>query len=75
MTYSVTLNFADAEVPTVAGNQLITQHAPSPAESLQLYRNGILQTAGLDYVVNGYFILPTPRPDVGIDRFVCWYRY
>ena len=75
MTYQVQINYADAEIPTSVGDaQLALQHAPAPVESLQLFRNGLLQTTGVDYTCSGYFVVPAVAlaPE---DKFVCWYRY
>jgi hypothetical protein len=49
--------FVDMEVPAGAingSNALFTlAYSPAPAASLHLYRNGILQKAGLDYTLSG----------------------
>lgn len=49
--------FADQETPTGAANGSNTvftlAQAPSPASSLQVYRNGILQRATVDYTLDG----------------------
>ena len=77
------VNYSDAEVPggTVNGvNATFTlAAAPSPAVSLLLHRNGLLQTAGIDYTLSGNTItfltgaIPqsTPTP----DGLVAWYRH
>jgi hypothetical protein len=76
-------NFSDAEVPggTVNGVNatFVLAAAPSPAGSLMLIRNGLLQTAGIDYTLSGNTItflagaIPqsTPTP----DGLVAWYRH
>ena len=73
-TYSVSINFSDAEIPQRAGNQLVLAHAPAPLDSLQLFRNGLLQTAGADYSTTGFFVVPASPIDAA-DRFVAYYRY
>ncbi len=49
--------FGDAEVPAGAINgsndTFVLANAPSPAASLALFRNGLLQTAGNDYTLSG----------------------
>jgi hypothetical protein len=49
--------FGDAEMPAGAINGVnpifVLSTAPSPAASLALFRNGLLQTAGSDYTLNG----------------------
>ncbi len=77
------VNFSDAEVPggLVNGtNPTFTlAAAPSPASSLQLNRNGLTLTAGIDYTLAGNTItfltgaIPqsTPQP----DGLVAWYRH
>jgi hypothetical protein len=49
--------FVDMEVPTGSVNGSNTvftlSQAPSPTESLQLYRNGVLLKAGIDYTLSG----------------------
>lgn len=73
-SYTITLNFSDAETPRRANNQLVLQHAPSPAESLQFFRNGLLQLAGTDYIQSGFFIVPNMPADVD-DVFLAYYRW
>jgi hypothetical protein len=77
------VNYSDAEVPggTVNGSNAVFTlvNAPNPAVSLQLHRNGLLQTAGIDYTLSGNTItflagaIPqsTPTP----DGLVAWYRH
>jgi hypothetical protein len=52
-----TINFTENETPAGvvnSSNALFTlESAPSPASSLQLYRNGVLQKSGMDYVLSG----------------------
>lgn len=72
-------NFGDAETPTgtVDGvNAAFTlTHAPSPATSLMLELNGIMQApAGVDYTLSGTTITYGVAPGSGsIHR--AWYRY
>lgn len=63
--------FVDHEAPTgtLDGTNAVFQlsQAPEPASSLHLYRNGILQRAGVDFTVNGSGItfLPVSIPQPG----------
>ena len=67
---SSTTVFVDSEVPAGALNGTNTSftlaNAPSPATSFSLYRNGLLQSPGVDYTLNGMaltFLSPsTPLP-------------
>lgn len=74
------VNFADAEVPAgpVDGiNFTFTlANVPSPVTSLQLFRNGLLQKAGIDYTLSGKTItfLPGAIPQVP-DSLQCSYRF
>jgi hypothetical protein len=62
--------FVDHELPsgTVDGLNAIFQlgQSPSPASSLHLYRNGILQRAGTDFTLNGrgitFLSVSVPQP-------------
>ena len=73
-SYSVVINFSDAEIPNRAGNQLVLSNVPKPVESLQLFRNGLLQTPGTDFSMAGFFVVPS-APIEPSDRFVAYYRY
>ena len=72
-------NFTDAEVPagTLNGsNASFTLSAvPAPTSSLYLYRNGVLQKAGLDYNLSGNIVQflagSTPQPG---DTLLASYR-
>jgi hypothetical protein len=72
--------FADGETPggVVDGsNVAFTLHfAPSPAGSLELYRNGLLMTLGVDYTLAAnsiaFFLRSTPQAG---DVLVASYRY
>jgi hypothetical protein len=71
--------FADAEIPrgTVSGaNQTFTlANTPAVPLSLTLYRNGILQTNGMDYTVSGTTVTFSSgeAPQVG-DALLAYYR-
>jgi len=71
--------FVDKEVPggavdgVNAGFSIL--NAPSPASSLHLYRNGLLQKAGLDYSLSGSTItFTTPSIPVSGDAILASYR-
>lgn len=69
----------DGEVPlgvTSGVNQIFTlSTAPGPPESLQLYRNGVLQKHGLDYTLSGailtFDLSALPQPG---DVLLAYYR-
>ncbi|MDZ7639773.1 MAG: hypothetical protein U5J83_16230 [Bryobacterales bacterium] len=69
----------DGEVPfgVVSGaNQIFTLSAiPGPPESLQVYRNGVLQKRGLDYTLSGSIItfVLSATPQQG-DILLSYYR-
>jgi hypothetical protein len=71
--------FADAEAPTgaVDGSNVtfLLTAAPSPASSLTLFRNGVLQKSGLDYTLSNNVITFTQGaiPQSG-DVLICSYR-
>lgn len=72
-------SYGDNEVPAGAingSNAIFTlAHAPSPAAGLQLFRNGVLQTAGgVDFTLSGTTITYVAAPQTG-DTHVCSYRY
>jgi hypothetical protein len=72
-------NFTDEEIPagTLDGtNVTFTLSAvPTPASSLALYRNGVLQKAGLDFNLSGniiqFLVVSTPQPG---DTLLASYR-
>jgi len=72
-------NFVDAELPAGAMDGVNTSftlaNAPSPAASLDLYRNGLLLEAGADYSLSGSAITfvsaATPQPG---DSLLANYR-
>jgi hypothetical protein len=71
--------FFDAVAPagTVDGTNAVftLTPAPSPAESLKLTRNGLVQKAGLDYTLSGGTVTFTASaiPQTG-DTLLAWYR-
>jgi hypothetical protein len=73
-------SFADAEVPagTVNGSNaaFTLGSSPSPAGSLELYRNGLLQRQGSDYQISGnaitFFLASVPQAG---DLLVASYRF
>lgn len=73
-------NYADQEVPsgTINGsNKVFTlAHAPSPAASLLLVLNGIVQQqgSGNDYTLSGTTITYANAPLSG-STHLCWYRF
>ena len=73
-----TADLTDSEVPsgTINGSNVTftLANAPSPASSLQLFLNGLLQTAGgVDYTLSGSTITYGVAPETG-DAHVAWYR-
>lgn len=52
----------------------ILEHAPSPAESLQLYLNGALQQLGVDYTLSGTTMTMASAPLLN-SVLVAFYRY
>ncbi|MGP8247991.1 MAG: hypothetical protein ACLQVN_26195 [Bryobacteraceae bacterium] len=72
-------NFVDAELPTGTMDGVNTSfalaNAPSPAASLDLYRNGVLLEAGTDYSLSGSAItfVSTATPQPG-DSLLANYR-
>lgn len=74
-------NFADGEAPVGAIDGVNLQytlvHNPSPAASLLLWKNGVLQTQNTDYTLtlgNVITYLAGSKLNVG-DAHVCSYRY
>jgi hypothetical protein len=76
----ISSSFADAEVPagTVDGSNTVftLTSAPSPAGSLELYRNGLLMRQGADYQISGntvtFFLASVPQSG---DLLVASYRF
>jgi uncharacterized protein YoxC len=76
---STTVAFVDAQTPsgTLDGTNVnfTLANAPSPAGSLELYRNGVLQTAGVDFTLSGSAITfasnSVPQPT---DILEAYYR-
>ena len=69
-----TANFADAEVPAVAGDGVTCTlaHAPNPPASLILVVNGIVFRNGVDYTLTSNVAVLNVAPS---DAPVAWYRY
>jgi hypothetical protein len=73
-------NFSDGEVPVGVVNGINTGFtlalAPSPAASLELYRNGLRMEAGTDYQLTGnaisFFVAAAPQTG---DLLLANYRY
>jgi hypothetical protein len=73
-------SYSDAEMPAGAVNGINTmfnlQFAPSPVASLELFLNGLLMQAGIDYQLSGntimFFVGSTPQPG---DLISASYRY
>lgn len=76
---TVTLAISDPETPQGAvdgvNRDFVLSGIPMPASSLQLYRNGLLQKAGVDYTlaVNVVTFLPASTPQTG-DILQATYR-
>jgi hypothetical protein len=74
------VQFVDHETPVGIINGVsstfLLGHTPTPPESLHLYRNGILQSAGVDFSLSGYtvtfFSVSIPQVD---DLLKASYRY
>jgi hypothetical protein len=72
-------SFTDEEVPAGLVNGVNTAFTlsavPTPTSSLSLYRNGVLQKAGLDYTLSGNAIqfLAASAPQIG-DTLLASYR-
>jgi hypothetical protein len=76
---SAGIGFVDLETPAGAVNGINSvftlAQAPAPAASLLLFRNGILQKPGLDYMISGNTVtfLSVATPQTG-DLLVASYR-
>jgi hypothetical protein len=76
---TVTPVFVDGETPSGAANgsnrSFSLANTPSPATSLDLYRNGLVQTAGVDFTIAGSTItfLQVATPQTG-DLLQAYYR-
>lgn len=70
--------FADGETPAGAINGVnvtfTLAFSPSPALSLELFENGLVQKQGGDYTLAGNTITFTNAPPNG-TILVCWYRH
>ena len=74
--YNFVVRYADQEVPKVVNPTTLTvRYQPVPYQSLQLAKNGLLQTAGQDYTIAGNTITLLVATDPDNDSFICWYRY
>ena len=70
-------NFADEEIPAGAtpGTSFTLANAPSPAKSLLLFWNGLIQKpGGIDYTLAGTAITTVNTIGAG-DSFLAWYRF
>lgn len=71
-------NFADDETPsgTIDGiNTTFTlAHSPSPAGSLELFLNGLVQNRGVDYTLSTNTITFAAAPVTG-STLLSWYRF
>lgn len=72
------INFGDQQTPVGAidgSNKVFTlSFSPSPGASMELYLNGVLQTAAVDYSLAANNITYVTAPSIG-DAHVAWYRY
>lgn len=76
---SLSVAFVDAETPsgTLNGTNLTfnLSQTPSPANSLELFRNGVLMDVGLDYSLSANAVtftsISTPQPN---DALLAYYR-
>jgi hypothetical protein len=72
-------SFIDAETPAGVidgtGNLFTLANAPNPPESLQLFRNGVLQAKGTGYTIgtDGQSLTVIPSPQVG-EALTAYYR-
>ena len=71
-------NFADDETPSGLINSsnvtFTLAHSPSPAASLELFLNGLVQNRGVDYTLSTNTITFTSAPVTG-STLLGWYRY
>lgn len=71
--------FYDGDIPTGSidgvNAAFVLSAAPSPVGSLTLFRNGVLQTAGVDYTLSGATVtfVAASIPQTG-DALISWYR-
>lgn len=68
--------FVDREAVTLtpASGNFTLANAPSPASSLILVRNGVVQNQGVDYTLTGANGVLNPVADA-LDVVLAWYRY
>jgi hypothetical protein len=72
--------FVDSETPAGSANgsntSFVLAHAPNPASSLMLFRNGLRMASGADYSLSGntvtFFVASTPQAG---DQLSANYRY
>jgi hypothetical protein len=72
------VGFVDQETPTGAingTNGIFTlSQTPSPVTSLQVYRNGLLMSAGVDYTLSGMTVTFVAVVPQSTDTLLCSYR-
>jgi hypothetical protein len=73
------LVFVDGESPNGiidgVNTAFVLSATPTPANSLSLYRNGVLLTQGVDYAISGKnLVLTSGNVPVPGDRLQAWYR-
>lgn len=76
------VNRSYAEVPNgvIDGSNMVytLDNTPFPEDSLTLFRNGLLQTKGVDFEISDAeitYTLPMAVDPEGDDAHVCWYEY
>ncbi len=72
------VGFVDQQTPTGAINGVnpvfTLSQTPSPSNSLEVYRNGLLLSAGVDYLLNGAMITFIALAPQSTDTLLCSYR-
>lgn len=75
---SVSYAFAENETPSGSINGSNTSfslaHIPISDDSVFLFRNGVLQIKGVNYMITGANITATSAPQTG-NTYRVWYRY
>lgn len=71
------LSFADGESVTLtpSSGAATLANSPSPAASLVLVRNGVIQRAGTDFTLAGAALTLTPVVADASEWMLAWYRY